>query len=71
MSYEEASGRENSAFKELQRAVAERGRFDPKAAIFSDHQEGYDTAVERLLAAVQAYEAASSDLLKARAAQSR
>jgi hypothetical protein len=68
MSYEEASRRESSAFEELQRAVNERGHLDAKAAIFTQHREAYDGAVDRLLAAVQAYEAASTDLLKARTA---
>jgi hypothetical protein len=67
MTYEDASQREIGAFDELQKAVLARGRIDAKAAIFTDHREPYETAVERLLAAVQAYEAASSDLLKARA----
>jgi hypothetical protein len=68
MSYEEASRREISAFQGLQQAVSERSRLDATAAIYSQHREAYDVSVDRLLAAVQAYEAASLDLLKARTA---
>jgi hypothetical protein len=66
MSYEEASRREINAFEELQRAVTERSHLDATAAIYSDHRAAYDVSVDRLLAAVQAYEAASLDVLKAR-----
>ena len=52
MSYEEASRRE----------------LDATVAIYSDHRESYEAAVEHLLAAVQAYEAASQDLIAARTA---
>jgi hypothetical protein len=48
--------------------VSERSRLDATAAIYSQHREAYDVSVDRLLAAVQAYEAASLDLLKARTA---
>ena len=68
MSYEEASRREISAFEGLQLAVAARSRVDATAAIYSEHRQAYDVSVDRLLAAVQAYEAASLDLLKARTA---
>jgi hypothetical protein len=71
MSYEEASRREVEAFAELQRAVEQRGRVDAKAAIYSEHLQAYDNAVDRLVAAAQAYEAASTDLMKARSASSR
>jgi hypothetical protein len=67
MSYEDASRREISAFDELQKAVVARSHFDATAAIYSDHKEPYEASVERLLAAVQAYEAASEDLMAARA----
>ena len=67
MSYEEASARESNAFEELQRAATARSRFDARAAVYSDHREPYEAAVERLLAAVQAHEAASRDLMKLRA----
>jgi len=67
MSYEEASRRETSAFEELHRAATDRSHLDAKSAIFSEHREPYEASVERLLAAVQAYEAASLDLMKARA----
>jgi hypothetical protein len=67
MYYEEASNREVEAFTELERAVTARGHLDATTAVFSEHRERYEALVERLLAAVQAYEAASSDLLKARA----
>lgn len=66
MSYEEAGSRESSAFEELLKAVTDRSHFAARAAIYSEHRERYEASVERLLAAVQAYEAASSDLLKAR-----
>ena len=46
-------------------AVTGRGHVDATAAIYSEHQAPYEASVERLLAAVQAYQAASSDLLKA------
>ena len=68
MSYEEASRREISAFEGLQMAVTMRSRVDATAAIYSEHRQAYDVSVDRLLAAVQAYEAASLDLLKARTA---
>jgi hypothetical protein len=68
MSYEEASRREIQAFETLKEAVAERAHVDAKAAVYSDHAVPYEERVQRLLAAVQAYEAASSDLLKARTA---
>lgn len=66
MSYEEASRREIQAFEALKAAVAERARVDAKAAVYTDHAAPYEDRVQSLLAAVQAYEAASSDLLKAR-----
>jgi hypothetical protein len=69
MSYEEASRRELDAFESLQKAVAQRSQLDATVAIYSDHRERYDAAVEHLLAAVQAYEAASQDLIAARAAR--
>ncbi len=65
MSYEEVSNRENNAFEDLRRAVTERGHMDARMAIYSEHREAYEASVQRLLAAVQAYEIASSDLLKA------
>jgi hypothetical protein len=65
MSYEDASRREIGAFEELRRVVTERGYVDATAAIYSEHRTPYEVSVERLLAAVQAYQAASSDLLKA------
>ena len=66
MSYEDASRREIGAFEELSKAVAARGRLDATAAVYTDHKEPYEAAVERLLAAVQAYDAASTDLMEAR-----
>jgi hypothetical protein len=71
MSYEDAARRETDAFKALQRAAVQRSHLDANAAIFSSHPEAYEAAVEELLTAVQAYQAASSDLLKARAARPR
>ena len=68
MSYEEASRREIEAFEALKDAVAERARVNAKAAVYTDHAGPYEDRVQRLLAAVQAYEAASSDLLRARTA---
>jgi hypothetical protein len=49
--------------------VVARSHFDATAAIYSDHREPYEGSVERLLAAVQAYEAASEDLMAARASR--
>jgi hypothetical protein len=66
MSYEEASRRESEAFEALKQAVLERAHVNAKAAVYTDHPAPYEEHVQRLLAAVQAYEAASSDLLKAR-----
>jgi hypothetical protein len=67
MSYEEASRREMTAFEALREAIDARGHLMAAATIYSEHQGAYESAVERLLGAVQAYELASSDLLKARA----
>ena len=66
MSYEDASRREIGAFEALNKAVTDRGRLDATAAIYTDHKDPYEAAVQRLLAAVQAYEAAASDLMEAR-----
>jgi hypothetical protein len=63
MSYEEVSDREVRAFAELTEAVTERSHLDARMAVFSQHREPYEVLVKRLLAAVQAYEQASSDLL--------
>ncbi|MPZ50216.1 MAG: hypothetical protein GEU75_13125 [Dehalococcoidia bacterium] len=51
----EAGLREDAAFAELARAVAHRQRIDAKLAIYDDHWEGYEAALQDMEAAVQAY----------------
>jgi hypothetical protein len=71
MPYEEASNRERTAFAELVEAVAERQRINVPIAIYSEHWEAYDRAVNRLAAATQAYGIASTDLSAARSEHDR
>ena len=66
MSFEEASRREISTFEALQEAMTTRGNIDANMAIFTDHTAPYAASVEHLLAAVQAYDAAATDLIASR-----
>jgi hypothetical protein len=66
MSYEEACMREIAALNALEHALIERSHIDAKVAVYTDHREAYEERVSLLLAAAQAYEAASSEVLQAR-----
>jgi hypothetical protein len=62
----EAGLREEAAFAELARAVAHRQRIDAKLAIYDDHWEGYEAALQDMQAAVQAYSFALKAVQEAR-----
>jgi hypothetical protein len=62
----EAGLREDAAFAELARAFAHRQRIDAKLAVYDDHWEGYEAALEDMQAAVQAYWEALQSVREAR-----
>ena len=55
MTCTEAGLREDATFAELVRAVAHRQKIDATIAIYDEHWEGYENALEDMQAAVHAY----------------
>jgi hypothetical protein len=66
MTCSEAGLREDAAFTDLVRAVAHRRSVDAKIAIYNDHWQGYEAALQDLQAAVQGYTLALDALQEAR-----
>jgi len=66
MSCGEAGLREDAAFAELERAVAHRHRINAKLAVYDDHWEGYEAALQDMEAAVQGYWVALEAVKEAR-----
>ncbi len=67
MTCRDAGLREETAFMELERAVAHRRRIDARMAILDDHWQGYEAALTDLEAAIQVYSLALAELREARA----
>ncbi len=67
MPCEEASRREDHAFKELYKAIGRRARVNASVAAYTEHWESYEAAVETVLVALREYELAAHALLDRRA----
>lgn len=66
MTCRDAGLREDAAFVALKAAVAHRQRINAKLAIYDDHWDGYEAALNDLEAALNQYGSALAELRHAR-----